>query len=86
VAQGDPCFGTSYNRVRAALVEAVVVLWNHDRKGSFWSCQLCESRWPMSLSDMAVRHHPQHHDESCVLSAPYNPGSWAPTKSADSTS
>ena len=72
MATGDPCFGRTYNRVRAALVEAVVLSREND-----WCCQLCEQRWPVSLADMELRHQAKHHDRGCPLSSPFNRGDWA---------
>jgi hypothetical protein len=77
VAIGDPCFGKTYDRLRAALVEAVVmpharispskVRIIHD-----WRCVLCEKRWAMSPGDPELRHLSEPHNADCVLASPFN--------------
>lgn len=53
---GDPLFGRTLHRVRAALVDLLVV-----EKTSPYSCGACHARWDL------VRHGGVCHAETCAL-------------------
>lgn len=78
MAIGDPCFGKTYNRLRAALVEAVVMPQHvpgaagFGQVKDFWRCVLCEKRWAMRVGDVKLRHLAEPHAEDCVLACPFN--------------
>ena len=62
MAEGDPRFGVTFRRLRAALVKEVVVERLPDT--ATWACKLCAGTWPSDTS----RHKASTHLGDCVLS------------------